>query len=101
MKSKSLQHTYSRWANDPANGTRVDFVDEVYAMCEEHYDAGGDTIVECYGPDDILAEFKTPADVRRFCGLHVEQALNARLGSDDDPELTTAQKFDEWNAEKL
>jgi hypothetical protein len=75
---------------------QIAFVDAVYAMCEEHYGAGGDTIVECYTPEEILEEFETLDDVRRFCGLKVEQALNARWGEDDDPEVGRAERFDEW-----
>lgn len=72
-----------------------EFVDRVYELCEKHYSDGGDTIVECYEPWEVIAQFKTLADVRDFCGLKVEQALNCREGTDQDPEVEAARRFKE------
>lgn len=74
-----------------------EFVVQVRKMCQENYAAGGDTIVECYSDDDIVAQFKTLDEVRDFCGLKVEQELNTRWGEDSDPQLKRMKAFDEWN----
>ena len=95
MKSHTIS-IYKIWLATAAV-PQIDFVDAVYAMCEEHYEAGGDTIVECYDPTAILAEFSTLDEVRRFCGFQVEQALNARWGEDSDPEVARAERFEEWD----
>jgi hypothetical protein len=94
MKSNTLP-IYKTWLATAAV-PQIAFVDAVYAMCEEHYGAGGDTIVECYEPIAILAEFTTLDEVKRFCGLRVEQALNTRWGEDNDPEVRQAERYDEW-----
>lgn len=94
MKSTTLK-AYDQWL-DSADPEDAALVDAVYYACEQHYDAGGDTVVECFDPDDILAEFETVDDAREYCGIKVEQALNSRWGSDDDPELDTHRKFKEW-----
>jgi len=95
MKSNTLNTMYKTWQADAAV-PQIAFVDAVYAMCEEHYAAGGDTIVECYAPDEIVEEFNTLDEVKQFCGLQVEQALNTRWGSDDDPEVARHERFKEW-----
>lgn len=94
MKSRTLP-LYQTWLALAAV-PQIAFVDAVYALCEEHYDAGGDTIVECFTPVEILAEFDHIDQVKPYCGLKVEQALNARWGEDDDPEVGQAERFDEW-----
>ena len=70
------------------------FVDEVYALAEEHYDDGGDVIVETMEPWDILKKFKTLKDVRGYAGLWVEQNMNARCGNNDDPQVEMQNRFD-------
>ena len=75
---------------------QIKFVDEVYKMCEDHYDSGGDTVVECYGPAEILEEFETLAEVRDLCKLRVEQESNCRWGEDNDPEVGRMQRADQW-----
>jgi len=97
-KSKTLQTCYAAW-QIIATPVQVEFVDAVFAMCEEHYAAGGDTIVECYAPDEIIEEFISLDDVKRFCGLQVEQALNHRWGEDNDPEVKRSERFQEWDEE--
>lgn len=87
LKSQNLKcGLYNKWM-ETASPADIAFVDEVFALCETNYEAGGDTVVECYGPKEILAEFKTLDDVRKFVGLHNEQAMNARWGDDTDPEV--------------
>lgn len=75
------------------------FIDDVYLVCERNYDCGGDTVVECFDSDDILEEFDSLDDVKEYCRDKIEQALNCRLGSDDDPELLAYQRFNEANWE--
>lgn len=72
---------------------QVKFVDEVYAICERNYSAGGDRVVECFEPADVLADFKSLDDVKEYAGAKVEQALNCREGNDDDSELMTYDRF--------
>lgn len=98
MKSGVLT-LYKQWLAT-ATPEQIEFVDSVYAMCEQHYEAGGDTVVECMDPKEILAEFKTLNDARSYCGLKVEQALNARWGEDTDPEIKRMKDFEEWEKEK-
>jgi hypothetical protein len=74
------------------------FVDEVKRVCTDNYEAGGDTIIECYTDEQILKEFKTMDEVKDFCGLQVESALNARWGDDDDPELERSEAFEGWKS---
>ena len=92
MKSATLK-IYKNWT---AAAPQLTFVDAVYAMCEEHYDAGGDTICECYTPDEIIAEFTNLDEVKEHCGLKVEQALNCRWGEDSDPEVKRQERYNEW-----
>ncbi len=108
---------YKEWLA-AATQEQISIVDAIYQECEKHYSDGGDTIVECFGPKDVLGTFVEPAEkkvaagpapgdrneVRRIalilareeCGLKVEQALNARWGEDTDEELDRAKRFDEW-----
>jgi len=80
-----------------ATPAQREFVDAVYALCEEHYSAGGDTIVECFTPTEIIDEFSSLDQVKQYCGLKVEQALNTRWGEDTDPEVERAERFREWD----
>ena len=95
MKSNTLS-IYKTWLATAAV-PQIAFVDAVYEMCEKNYEAGGDTIVECYDPAEILAEFDTLDEVKEFCGLRVELALNARWGEDSDPEVAQAERYDDWD----
>ncbi|NCA13813.1 MAG: hypothetical protein EBS89_06710 [Proteobacteria bacterium] len=74
---------------------RLAFVDQVYWIAEKNYCNGGDIIVETFTPREVEAEFKTIEHVQDYCGLKAEQALNARWGSDDDPQLKTMQRFEQ------
>ncbi len=94
MKSHTIK-LYDNWINS-ASQVQIELVDEIYHQCENHYDAGGDTVVECYEPHQILDEFKSVDDAKEFCGIKVEQALNARWGEDSDPQLETYRKFKQW-----
>jgi len=95
LKSSTLRNSYSTWLALATLAQR-EFVDAVYAMCEEHYEAGGDTIVECYSPREICEEFTTLDEAKEYCGLKVEQALNCRWGEDNDPEVGRQERFKEW-----
>ncbi len=91
MKSNTL-HIYKKFLAS-ATPEQIGFVDQVYAVCEEHYEAGGDTVVETFEPSEILKEFKTISDVQEYCGLRVENATNARWGEDNDEEHKTLEAF--------
>ena len=94
MKSQTLS-LYKEWLAI-ANTEQIEFVDDVFALCEAHYEQGGDTVVECYSPKEILKEFSTLYDVKVLCGLKVEQELNYRWGEDTDPEMERSKRFQEW-----
>jgi hypothetical protein len=99
MKSETI-NLYKPWIATARKG-QVTFVDEVYHLAEEHYNAGGDTIVECFSPEEILTEFTTFQQVRDFCGVKVEAELNAREGNDSDPEVKRYSNFQEWAKERI
>ena len=84
---------YKHWLFAVRDSDSVAFVDSVYAFCEEHYSQGGDEIVECFTPTEILKEFDTLNDVKAFIRIRLDNALNCRYGSDDDPELKRSQDF--------
>lgn len=86
---------YKEWLAT-ATPEQIAFVDSIYKECEEHYEDGGDTVVECMTPQEIMSQFKSIKDARDYCGLKVEQALNARWGEDTDPELEQMKRFEEW-----
>ena len=94
MKSGTIK-LYSVWL-EGASPEAVEFVDAVYALCEKHYSAGGDTVVECMGPNEVLETFKSLRDVRSFCGLRVSREADCRWGEDSDPEVARLRAFDEW-----
>lgn len=96
VKSGSLRSVYSRWVAT-ASETQVELVDAIYKTCEDNYENGGDTIVECYTPDEILAEFSSVDDAKAFCGIRIESELNARWGDDSDSELRRAERFENWD----
>jgi hypothetical protein len=91
MHSQTI-HLYPQWVAK-ATPEDVEFVDAVYAECEDHYSEGGDVVVETHTPQEVLEVFKNgPVDVRAYCKRHLEQALNARLGEDNDPELARKRR---------
>lgn len=77
----------------------VKFADDVYAVCERNYDAGGDLIVECFEPSTILNNFETLEDVKKYIAVRLDHDLNRRWGNDDDPELLRYQRFENANWE--
>jgi len=105
MNSQVMRTLYQDWAAT-ASPEDVEFVDNIFAEAEDHYDDGGDTVVECFDPPDILRTFRDgehcdilnidipPMTLREYCGLKVEQALNTRWGEDDDPEVKRAERFE-------
>jgi hypothetical protein len=90
MQSATLR-IFKKWLST-ATPDQIAFVDSVYRQCENLYECGGDYIVECFEPCEIVTHFQTLNDVRESIKWRLEQALNYRLGSDDDSELTI------WNA---
>ena len=95
MKSQSLKNTYTGWASQ-ASPEQIEFVDSIYAMCEENYDKGGDVVTECMTPAEVLKDFNSLEDAKDYCGIKVEQATNCRWGEDDDPEIKRQNAFDTW-----
>lgn len=92
MKSGVI-NIYKNWLKT-ATPEEVAFVDAVFALGEANYDNGGDTLVECFDPDEILAEFKDLNEAKEFCGIRCEQALNARWGEENDPQVKTMQRYE-------
>jgi hypothetical protein len=91
MKSRTLP-IYKKWLAT-ATEEQIEYVDKVYALCELNYNVGGDSVVECVDPDDVRWLFLNIGEVRGYCELKVESALNQRWGDDDDPQL---DKVGEW-----
>lgn len=92
VKSETLRsYDRSDWGAS-ATPEQVSLVDEIYIACEQHYSQGGDVVVECFTPTEILEKFKSVEEVREFCNLSQEQRLNARWGEDSDIEL----KQEKW-----
>jgi hypothetical protein len=83
-----------------ATQEQIDLVDSIYAECEAHYNAGGDSVVECFEPQEVLNELKTLEGAREYCGLKIQQAANARWGEDSDPEVQRLREFDDWMASR-
>jgi hypothetical protein len=88
---------YKSWVQT-ACPENIAHVDLVYQIAEAHYGKGGDEIVECLSPRDILdmdwpkentkedKDLLTEKVLAHIC-LKNEAALNARWGEDSDPEL--------------
>ena len=93
-KSNTLKF-YSAWV-ERASQSEFDFVDMVYEECERHYSAGGDMVVECLSPTNILEEFTSLSGVKEYCGLLVDRALDCRWGEDCDLELLRKENYDKW-----
>ena len=83
--SQSLQRTHKKWVQGQWNSPEiVNFVDRIYKMCEDQYDEGGEYVVECFTPREIIERFRTQSQVREYCKLAREQALNARFGDENE-----------------
>ena len=82
MKSQTIK-IYKKFIAS-ATQDQIDFVDQVYATCEENYSQGGDTIVECFSPHEIIEQFKTIKAVQEYYQLRAEAATNARWGEDNE-----------------
>ena len=90
MKSSTLP-IYKSWL-ETANKHDIAIVDDIYYECEQHYNVGGDIVVETMSPDEVLLEFTPDTEtwgdvlkkVRGFCNCHTEQANNCRWGEDSD-----------------
>lgn len=95
MKSHIMRcGIYAAWISK-ATPEQVAFVDDVYAFAEPLYSHGGDHIVECYSPDDILRELKTIDDAKAAIGAALAGELNARWGDDNDDALERYNGFRE------
>ena len=95
-KSKTLPSVYSSWLKTTDHcADSIQFVDTVYELGEQTYTCGGDVIVETMTPEDILKQFdfNDIDDATQYIKCQLENALNCRLGSDDDPELIRYRKF--------
>ena len=63
------------------------FPSQVRELAQLNYEAGGSYIIECFTDEEILEEFKTLDDVKKYCLAKCEQATNYRWGEDNDPEV--------------
>ncbi len=95
MKSTTIELYRKSGKLDGLTEAQITFVDEVYAHCEQHYDAGGDVVVECYEPAEIIQTFQSLADVAQVVRVRISRELDARWGDDSDPELARAKRCDE------
>jgi len=93
MQSKTIM-IYSEFL-ESASLEQAGFVDQVYKLCEDNYDCGGDNVVECMTPEEIVEEFNTMDDVKEYIGIRLEKELNCRWGGDDDKELERYRLYQE------
>ena len=92
-----MLESYPEWVKS-APAQTIEFVKSVYKLCTDNYDAGGDTIVECFSPQEIVNQFKSLEEVKEFCGIKIEQELNARWGEDTDAAVGRAKNFENWKS---
>ena len=83
---------YKKWIAG-AEEKQIKHVNSVYKLAEKNYENGGDQIVECFNPQEIMEMFPTLKSVKEYCGLKIDQALDARFREDSDTELVTAENF--------
>jgi hypothetical protein len=95
MKSGTLKTCYKGW-QETATAEEIAKVDEIYKECEDHYEDGGDVIVETVEPSSLLHDDNWFVIV----GYWVEQQLNARFGDDDDPQLAMYKRFKTWKKDR-
>ena len=87
MESNTLP-IYKKWLLQ-ASPEDIQHVDQIYQFSEKYYEQGGSTIVECFSPEDILAEgWADCKEVLSYISLQNESAKNSRWGEDSDPELS-------------
>ena len=80
-----------------ASEDQIELVDSIYKACEDNYCRGGDLVVECYSPEDVLETFESLEEVKEMIKDLVEEELNCRWGSDDDPQLERYERSqEEW-----
>lgn len=72
MKSTTIA-LYSKKTADLTPG-QIEFVDNIYAWAEKNYQKGGDTIVECMDPNEVLSEFKTLGEAIRMCKIRKDHS---------------------------
>lgn len=91
-------------AMDPATAQAVAAVME---FATANYEAGWDTIIECMSAQDVADQLGGVTDPKEaikhmaeMVGARVDQALDARWGDADDPQLDTARAFAESDPRK-
>lgn len=68
MKSSSAKRTYAKKVAELTT-EQAQLVDSIYHWAEENYEEGGDTIVDCYTPAEILESFTSLEDAIETCGI--------------------------------
>tara|TARA_R110000824_G_scaffold121893_3_gene278355 strand:- start:17506 stop:17820 length:315 start_codon:yes stop_codon:yes gene_type:complete len=95
IKSGTLKSYYKDWLKS-ATVENILHVDKVYLLCEKNYSGGGDQVIECMNPAEVLEELPTLKEVKEYCGIRVDAAMNARFGDHDDSELKYAENHKNW-----
>ncbi len=73
MKSQTINIYTRHNALDGLTQEQIAFADSVYYAAEQSYDDGGDTIVECMTPAEVIREFSTIEDAMDFCDVRYER----------------------------
>ena len=95
LKSSTLQCYHKEWQKT-ATAENILYVDKVYLLCEKNYGGGGDQVIECMSPAEVLEDLPTLKEVKEYCGIRVDMALDRRFGDDDDSELRYAENYKNW-----
>lgn len=94
-RSGTLRGCYKSWQNQ-ATPEQIELVDAIYLVCEQNYEAGGDVIVECRTPEELLDDDDWFVSVEMW----VEQHLNTRPGEDSDWQLGMYDRMTEWKKQR-
>lgn len=97
ITSTTLRYCYESWIAQ-ATPEQIAHVDMIYALCEKNYEAGGDVIVECYEPSQLIS--MSFADICNRCDLWTEQLMNTRPGEDTDPQLEQHANNLQWQTNR-
>ena len=95
IKSRSLKIYHKNWQRS-ATVEDILYIDKVYLLCEKNYSGGGDQVVVCMTPEEILQDMPTLEEVKKYCSIRVEMALNQRPGDSDDWQLKYAENNKNW-----
>jgi hypothetical protein len=49
---------------------QLDFVDEVFALCEKNYLSGGDMVLDKMSVEGVAENFENLAQVKAYCSRH-------------------------------